>query len=72
MSKARHCKVGDRVTTDYDKSRIGITEHTIIGRKDMRSQSGIAFQVEPPLRNAGPGAWFDADWFEPMPERHGQ
>lgn len=64
MSKARHCQVGDRVTTNYTRS--SITEHTITGRKDMQSQSGIGFQVYPPLGRAGRETWIDADWFEPV------
>jgi hypothetical protein len=68
MSQAsRLLKVGDKVTTDWDREYSGITEHVIVGRTDdPNCQTGIAFQVEPPLRIVGRGAWIDAGWFEPM------
>lgn len=64
MTNARNCKVGDRVKTDYDKKHSGITEHVIVGKKKMLSQSGIGFQVDPPLRRRRHDTWIDADWFK--------
>ena len=63
---ARNCQVGDKVTTDFDKDRSGITEHVIIKRKLMcPSQPGVCFKVSPPIRLAGHD-WIDADWFKPV------
>jgi hypothetical protein len=64
---ARACQPGDRVTTDYSGR---VTTHTILARCDDRSrghsQSGILFQLSPPVpKSGGAGAWIDADWFAP-------
>jgi len=40
----------------------------ILARVDgYQSQSRIAFQVSPKLKNSHVGAWIDADWFEQTP-----
>ncbi len=66
MSQAgRSLQVGDEAVTDYKR---GITVVRIIGRVvGTKSQSGICFRVSPPLEKYDPGAWYDADWFEPAP-----
>jgi hypothetical protein len=64
---ARAAQVGDTVTTDYTGR---VTRHKIVARCDDRShghsQSGIMFQVDPPVpKSGGARAWLDADWFHP-------
>ena len=55
---------GDAALTDYNG--IGMTIVEVVSRREQRgSQSGIQYQVKPALRNGHPGAWYDADWFEP-------
>jgi len=63
---ARHLQPGDFALTDFNK---GATRVRIVARRDgQRSQSGVMFQVDPPMRNHGPATWIDADWFEPAPK----
>lgn len=65
MSAAsRALKVGDEATTSYKR---GITLVKILRRLECKSQSGVVFQVRPPLDRYRPLAWYDADWFEPVP-----
>lgn len=67
MSKAgRSLKVGDEALTDFNR---GWTLVRIIERIDgTKSQSGIQFRVDPPLRGRDKATLYDADWFEPLPE----
>lgn len=56
--------------TDYNGPG-PLTKVRIIARDDKRqnghSQSGIMFRVVPSLRNGNGASWYDADWFEPVP-----
>ncbi len=63
MSRAsRNLQVGDRVTTDFNRTW---SEHVIVERmQPARTGSGIAFKVEPFVKGST-GDWIDADWFEP-------
>ena len=70
MSTAsRALQVGDWATTDYNGAdriaRVQITARANGGA----CQSGIMFQVSPPLDRREPDDWYDADWFEPEPKR---
>lgn len=55
--------LGKVVTTEFSGK---ITKHTITDRSTLhRSQSGVTFQVTPPVpKSGGQYAWIDADWFE--------
>ncbi len=69
----RTLQVGDLASTMYS-GRFDLV--VISARRDgvSPSQSGIQFQVEPPLRRwrdaSNPydefPAWYDADWFDPV------
>lgn len=65
---ARQSQVGDEVRTGFSGR---VTKHRIVERSDDRShghsQSGILFQVHPPVpKSGGARAWLDADWFTPV------
>lgn len=64
-SRARLLPIGAMVTTDFSGR---VTTHRIIDKSADRShghsQSGILFQLDPPVPKSG-GAWIDADWFIP-------
>lgn len=70
MSRGRYLQVGDEALTDYNGPG-PLTRVTIVDRDDTRkrghSKSGILFRVAPNLRNGGASTWYDADWFEPVP-----
>ncbi len=65
MSAGRKLQPGDNATTDFNG--VGTITHVkILARIDgFTSQSRIAFQVTPKLKNSHAGAWIDADWFAP-------
>lgn len=64
--KGRSLQSGDFALTDFNGR--GMTRVRIVNRKEKTiSQSGVMFQVAPPLKNNQPDAWTDADWFEPVP-----
>lgn len=68
MSRGRQLQVGDRAVTDFN--RVGTMTHVEILRRadNFPSQSGVAFQVSPALKNCiSESVWIDADWFEPSP-----
>jgi len=70
MSRGRGLQIGDCALTDYNGPG-PLTKVMIIDRDDSRrhghSQSGIMFRVSPVLRNGDGMTWYDADWFEPVP-----
>ena len=70
MSRGRELQIGDEALTDYNGPG-PLVKVRIIDRDCLRtyghSQSGILFRVAPPLRNGTSASWYDADWFEPMP-----
>lgn len=61
-------QVGEKAVTDFNGAGT-MTHVEILRRADgYQSQSGIAFQVSPPLKNClSSDVWIDADWFEPSP-----
>jgi len=66
---SRQLKVGDRVTTGWDRRNDGVTEYVITAiRPDCYSQSNTVVRVDPPLRLLHSTAWIDADWFKPVDE----
>jgi len=70
MSRGRKLQAGDEALTDYN-GQGPLVRVRIIERDDKRlhghSQSGIMFRVTPSLRNGSSASWYDADWFEPVP-----
>lgn len=57
---------GDWATTDYRSGiRRGVTQTRvqIVARKEGKSQSGVLYQVTPPLPPNAADEWFDAAWF---------
>ncbi len=67
---AHELQPGDAATTDYECG-FGVGGRpklvTVTARAEgCRSQSGVMFQVVPPLKNNPPDAWFDAEWFAPV------
>ena len=57
-------QIDDYATTDFNGLNT-ITHVKIINRIDnFRSQSKVAFQVIPKLKNSLSDAWIDAAWFE--------
>ena len=67
MSRGRQLQIGDKAVTDWNG--LGTITHVeILNRVEgYSSQSKIAFQVSPRLKNCSGNAWIDADWFEPAP-----
>ena len=72
-ARGRKLQVGDKALTDYNGD--GLTIVTIVEREDTRkhghSQSGILFRVYPFLKHGTLKSWYDADWFEPVPNEAG-
>jgi len=71
MSRGRNLQAGDEALTDFNGPG-PLVRVRIVERDDKRlhghSQSGIMFRVTPPiLRNGNGASWYDADWFEPVP-----
>jgi len=67
VSTGRKLQPGDNATTDFNGAGT-LTLVKILNRIDgYQSQSRIAFQVTPKLRNSQSDAWIDADWFEQTP-----
>lgn len=73
MSRGRLLQPGDDAVTDFNGpgplAKVRITariDSSTNGR--VISQSGIMFQVDPPLKNGTLQTWYDADWFEAMPK----
>ena len=66
MSAAgRALNVGDMAMTDYKR---GITIVKIVSKDTgTHSQSGVCYQVHPPLNKYSQMTWYDADWFDPVP-----
>lgn len=65
MSDAsRRLEPGALVTTDFSGR---LTRHTILLKYKGVSQSGILFEVHPPVPKSGNGG-ICADWFEPVVE----
>jgi hypothetical protein len=65
MTRGRRLKIGDYAVTDYNGPG-PLTRVRIVGRVDgARTQSGIIYRVDPPLKNGTAASWYDADWFEP-------
>lgn len=56
--------VGDAATTGYNGTSTTVMITAV--NCATHSQSGISFQVWPPLKNCHRDTWFDADWFEPV------
>jgi hypothetical protein len=72
-TESRALQVGDIAVTTYGapwQNPLALTAVRINAvRLSTKSQSGILFQVSPPLRGNDYDAWFDADWFEPAPAK---
>ena len=67
MKEGRLLKVGDKALTDFNGK--GMTVVTITSRHEgTRSQSGICYKVDPPLKGGSEESLYDADWFQPLPE----
>jgi hypothetical protein len=67
MKNGRELQPGDLALTDFNGR--GLTQVRILLRKEDRAcQSGILFQVHPPLKNTAALDWIDADWFWKEPE----
>lgn len=61
LKDARHVNVGAYVQTDYSGI---VTSHKVVAKEYSRSQSGVVFQLSPPVRKSGGAdAWIDSDWF---------
>lgn len=69
MSTAgRKLKAGDEALTDFNGH--GLTLVRITERIDgARSQSGILYRVAPSLKAGDAMTLYDADWFDPAPDR---
>lgn len=64
MSNGRLLNVGDEAMTDF---KGGWTLVKIISKQTgAASQTGVRFQVHPPLNKYTPMTWYDSDWFEPV------
>jgi hypothetical protein len=64
MSKrGRTLKVGDMATTFFRGGARAVRVQITAVRHEV-SQSGIQFQTKPEV--SSPGAFIDADWFEPL------
>jgi hypothetical protein len=61
---SRLLQPGAMVTTDFSGR---ITTHKILLRYKGVCQSGILFEVHPPVPKSN-NEGIDADWFEPVPE----
>lgn len=70
-ARSRLMQPGDWATTDYNgigtKTIVQIVERDDTQRRNGTSQSGVMFRVQPTLRNGREFAWYDSDWFEPLP-----
>lgn len=72
---SRKLDVGDWAVTDYNTRGswpvrpAPMTRVQIVAvdrqRQHGHSQSGVMFQVRPPLKNGYAESWYCADWFEP-------
>lgn len=72
MSKAgRTLSVGDFATTDFNGGRIATKVRIIDVDRSRKSasQSGILFKVWPLLKGGTADSWYDADWFDPVPDQ---
>jgi hypothetical protein len=74
---SRKLGVGDWAVTDYNNAGSPISgplarvQIVAVDRARLHghSQSGVMFQVRPPLKYGTPDSWYCADWFEPV-DRH--
>jgi len=67
-AEGRTLQVGDYAFTDFDgRMKMVLITARIEGK--YHSQSGIQFGVSPPMRNGAEGKLYDADWFEPVPNK---
>ncbi len=65
MEEAMAVEVGRCLMTDFSGTW---TQHRLATKEDGHmSQTGVMFQVEPPVRKSG-GGGIDAGWFHLMPE----
>ena len=66
MPENKTRSIGDFVLCEWDKGKI--TSHRITNKKNGLSQSGVMYQVDPPVRLSGSTAWIDSDWFYDAPD----
>lgn len=65
----RNLKAGDEALTDFNGR--GMTLVRIVERVEgVVSQSRICYRVDPPLKGGNSMTLYDADWFEPVPEKY--
>jgi len=67
-AEGRTLQVGDYAFIDYEgPMKMVLITARVEGKH--RTQSGIQFRVSPPMRNGAEGTLYDADWFEPVPNK---